>query len=288
CAVTEISSYQAAELSASPRVAVLTSLYPEHLPWHGGYDRYVADKLNLLAHGPETVILPAHTGELADKARAIAGDARIVTPEDLGIRVTSDEIVWEGVGSVALAEIALIGTHNLANAALALAAVDSYVAGADRAAALASIASFSPLSHRLEVVPPTDGRTWTADSLATAPQAVIAALTSLTAPRTALVLGGAERDLAFDTLIGALATRDDVMVVCTGPAGSRFAHDAAGRIARIRTASGFADALEIARSVTGEGDTVLLSPAAPSFDEFADYEARSAAFRVAATNSTNV
>lgn len=286
CAVTEISSYQAAELSASPRVAVLTSLYPEHLPWHGGYDRYVADKLNLLAHGPETIVLPAHTGELAERARGIAGDARIVVPADLGIRVTDDELAWEGAGSVALADIALVGSHNLANAALALAAVDAYAPGLDRAAALAAVADFSPLAHRLEVVPSTDGRTWIDDSLATAPQAVAAALTSVSAPRLALVMGGAERDLPFDALIDALAGRDDVTVVCTGPAGSRFARDAEGRVPRLRTAAGFRDALEVARTVTGAGDTILLSPGAPSFDEFTDYEARAAAFRQAASDST--
>ena len=286
CAVTEISSYQAAELSASPRVAVLTSLYPEHLPWHGGYDRYVADKLNLLAHGPDAIVLPAHTGELADRAREIAGETRVITPGDLGIRVTDDELAWEGTGSLRLADIALVGGHNLTNAALALTAVDAYLGGADRAAALAAVATFSPLAHRLEVVPSGDGRTWIDDSLATAPQAVAAALTSLTAPRTALVMGGAERNLPFDALIDALAGREDVTVVCTGPAGSRFARDAAVRVPRIRTARGFADAIEIARSVTGAGDTILLSPAAPSFDEFADYEARAAAFRAAASAST--
>ena len=286
CAVTEISSYQAAELSASPRVAVLTSLYPEHLPWHGGYDRYVSDKLNLLAHGPETIVLPTRTGELAERARAVAGAAAVVTPADLGIRVTGEALMWGDGGSVPLDEIPLVGSHNIVNATLALAAVDAYVGGVDRASALAALTSFSPLAHRLEAVPSSDGRLWIDDSLATAPQAVAAALASLSAPRTALVLGGAERGLPFEALIEALAGRDDIAVVCTGPAGARFARDAADRVTGIRVASGFADALEIARSLTSAGDTILLSPGAPSFDEFADYEARAAAFRAAAAVST--
>lgn len=286
CAVTEISSYQAAELSASPRVAVLTSLYPEHLPWHGGYDRYVADKLNLLAHGPETIVLPARTGELADRVRERAGDAEIVTPAELGIHVSEEAIEWDGGPRLELDGIALVGAHNIVNASLALAAVDAYVGGVDREAAIAALASFSPLAHRLERVPSGDSRVWIDDSLATAPQAVAAALTSLAAPHTALVMGGAERDLPFDALIEALAGRDDVTVVCTGPAGARFARDAEGRALRIRRARDFADALELARAATGEGDTILLSPGAPSFDEFADYEARAAAFRAAAAAST--
>ena len=285
CAVTEISSYQAAELSASPRVAVLTSLYPEHLPWHGGYDNYVADKLKLIAFGPEKVVIPSRDGELAERALAIADEERIVTPADLGIHVSESDISWEGAGAIALADIPLRGTHNLANAALALTAVSIYSGDIDPAAALASLARFSPLAHRLEVVPSGDGRTWIDDSLATAPQAVALALSSVATGHTALVMGGAERDLSFEPLIHALEARPDVTVVCTGPAGQRFARDAAERLTHIRIAENFADALDIARSVTAAGDTILLSPGAPSFDEFADYEARAAAFRSAAFRS---
>jgi len=48
--VIEVSSFQAAEVTSSPRVGVLTLLAPDHLDWHGTYERYVADKLNLFGH----------------------------------------------------------------------------------------------------------------------------------------------------------------------------------------------------------------------------------------------
>ena len=48
--VIEVSSFQAAEVTVSPPVGVLALLSPDHLDWHGTYDRYVADKLNLFAH----------------------------------------------------------------------------------------------------------------------------------------------------------------------------------------------------------------------------------------------
>ncbi|MGO2097246.1 MAG: glutamate ligase domain-containing protein, partial [Candidatus Microbacterium stercoravium] len=124
---------------------------------------------------------------------------------------------------------------------------------------------------------------WIDDGLATAPQAVAAALTSLSAPRIALLAGGSERDLDFAPIIDALDGRDDVELVCTGPAGARLAHEAGSRLSRIHIADSFADAVSIARALTAAGDTVLLSPGAPSFDEFADYEARAAAFRALAS-----
>lgn len=283
CAVTEVSSYQAAELTASPRVAVFTSLYPEHLPWHGGFENYVADKLRLAQFGAETVVVPNRSDDLGRRVSEVARGAHVVSPADVGITVTDQEISWDGVGRVALSDLNLVGSHNLVNAAIALTAVTAYSASLDRRTALDTLASFAPLAHRLEVVPSSDGRTWIDDGLATAPQAVAAALTSLSAPRIALLAGGSERDLDFAPIIDALDGRDDVELVCTGPAGARLAHEAGSRLSRIHIADSFADAVSIARALTAAGDTVLLSPGAPSFDEFADYEARAAAFRALAS-----
>lgn len=286
CAVAEVSSYQAAELTASPRIAVVTSLYPEHLPWHGGFDQYVADKLRLVAFGPETIVVPDVAGDLARRVREVAGEqARLVSPASFGIAVTDDALSWDGVGQIRLGEIAMNGTHNLHNAALALAAVHEYRATVDRAAALRSVAEFTPLAHRLETIASSDDRTWIDDGLATAPQAVAAALDSLPGQRIVLIAGGAERDVPYAPLIDALARRDDVDVVATGPAGARLAAEAEGRFERIRIARDFADALRRARFVTQPGDVILLSPGAPSFDEFTDYEERSAAFRAAAQSA---
>ncbi|MFT4231812.1 MAG: UDP-N-acetylmuramoyl-L-alanine--D-glutamate ligase [Leucobacter sp.] len=287
-AVTEVSSYQASDLTASPRVAVLTSLYPEHLPWHGGYERYVADKLNLVAHGPEAVVVPSGEHELFALASARAGErTRVITPGELGIGVHDDRLVWEGVGELSAESLSLRGAHNLGNAALALAAVHAFTGmpDEDRARALAAVGTFAPLQHRLEVIPSRDGRVWVDDSLATAPQAVVAALTAYAESPVTLIAGGAERDLPFEPLIDYLAERGDrfpVRVIATGPAGARLVAEAGDRVPRTAPAADFADALALARSGSAEGEVILLSPGAPSFDEFADYEARAAVFRAAA------
>lgn len=287
-AVTEVSSYQASDLTVSPRVAVLTSLYPEHLPWHGGYERYVADKLNLVAHGPEVVVVPSPEHELFDLVAERAGErTRVLTPQELGIRAHDDRLVWDGVGELSSDDFGLRGAHNLVNAGLALAAVHAFtgMGDEDRARALDAVRSFAPLQHRLEVIPSTDGRVWVDDSLATAPQAVVAALTAYSDARVTLIAGGAERDLPFSPLIDYLADRGEafpVRVVGTGPAGARLIAESGARVPRMEQAEDFADALARARSGSVEGEVILLSPGAPSFDEFADYEARAAVFRTTA------
>src|SRR4051794_2433563 len=67
--VLELSSYQCADLTDSPRVAVVTSLFPEHLDAHGGEREYYRDKLNLLAHGPELIVLNGADERLAAETK---------------------------------------------------------------------------------------------------------------------------------------------------------------------------------------------------------------------------
>nr|WP_278249558.1 UDP-N-acetylmuramoyl-L-alanine--D-glutamate ligase [Nocardioides sp. IC4_145] len=283
-AVAEVSSYQAADLTCSPRVAVVTSLYAEHLPWHGGYEQYVADKLTLVAHGPEAVVVPDVAGEVARLVAARLGPAtRLLDPAALGLVVTDDGVAWQGVGELHADELALRGRHNLVNLALALAAVDVLVeGGADRSALLAAARTFAPLAHRLEQVPSGDGRAWVDDSLATAPESVVAALETYADRRVVLLAGGADRGLSFAPLVDYLARRDPaagVSTIAVGPAGARLAREL-----DVRLAPDFATALTWA-SAPSDAEVVLLSPGAPSFDEFASFEERSAAFRAAAGRS---
>lgn len=283
-AVMEVSSYQASSLTVSPRVAVVTSLFPEHLPWHGGFEAYRDDKFNLLAHGPELVVVSDQQPELQERARLIAPDAELLTPAGLGLHVTSESITWQGVGELRADQLRLRGRHNVGNAALALATTRAWCGGDfDASTALASLQDFEPLEHRLQVVPSNDGRIWVDDSLATNPQAVEAALRTYPDSPVVLILGGSERDLPFQPLIDFLAARTaPTRVLTIGPAGHRFADEAEGRIPGLVKAENFDDAMRRARSSDLTDAVVLLSPCAPSFDEFTDYRDRSRAFRAAA------
>ena len=282
-AVVEVSSYQATDLTVSPRIAVITCLYPEHLTWHGNFEAYAKDNLNLVADGPATVITPDEDPELASRVESvISGSVRFSYPSDLTIAVTHAGIRW-GTSELDASEIPLHGRHNLHNVALALAAVDSFVAlnGEQRVQALAAVKSFAPLAHRLETIPTRDGRTWVDDSLATAPEAVVAALETFAKSPVTLIAGGDDRGVPFGPLVKHLAARAEsapVQIAGVGPAGARLADSLTGTKVPVRVAENFAAALEFAAANT-TSPVILLSPGAPSFDEFASYEERSAAFR---------
>lgn len=291
-AVAEVSSYQAAELTVSPRIAVVTSLFPEHLPWHGGFDQYVKDKLNLIAHGCEVVVVPDLDSDLADLVRSTIGvTTTLVAPSSLHLSSTEDGIVWEGVGRLTAGELPIKGEHNLVNVTLALAAVTVgfAVGDASRSRLLEAARSFAPLAHRLETVPSGDGRIWVDDSLATAPEAVVAALETYRHQRVLLILGGADRGLSFAPLrdyLAARATGADVHIVAVGPAGARWMEEGGSASGSSRLAGDFSDALRWARNDPDGSHVVMLSPGAPSFDEFASFEERSTAFRIAANLTT--
>lgn len=294
--VAEVSSYQAAEVTASPRFGVFTSLYPEHLPWHGDFTTYVNDKTNLFAHGCAHLVTA--TAELRDTLRealgAAAANTVVTLPSELGLHASAAGISWDGVGSLAAAELQFLGLHNFHNATLALTvcALHPLLQQVPRAALLTALTSFKPLATRLERVPTSDGRRWIDDGLATAPEAVIAALQSCGGSgKTALLFGGAERNLDFAVLRDYLReTRDaasaDLTVIAMGPAGQRFAELVGTDFPRLQVADSFAAAVTAARSLTSAGDTILLSPGAPSFNEFKDYEERSAAFKAEARASS--
>jgi UDP-N-acetylmuramoyl-L-alanine---L-glutamate ligase len=272
-AVTEVSSYQAADLSVSPRLAVITCLYPEHLPWHGSFEQYVADKLNLIAHGPEKVVIPDDVRELEGRVRKLVGN-KVATPSSIGLRVNSDSIEWSGHGHLLERELRIHGRHNLVNFMLAAMVVSEYVD--DTRLILQASKSFHPLPHRLEVIPSADGRIWVDDSLATAPEAVVAALEAHGEQTVTLIAGGSDRGLSFAPLIEYLRLRQvPVTVLGIGPAGSRLANEANGLSVEVHDR--FNAAME--RVADLDSQVVLLSPGSPSFDEFANYEERSRAFR---------
>ncbi|TXJ06958.1 MAG: UDP-N-acetylmuramoyl-L-alanine--D-glutamate ligase [Aeromicrobium sp.] len=282
-AVVEVSSYQAADLTISPRIAVVTCLYPEHLTWHGSFEQYSRDKLNLVAHNPVAVITPSDDPALASRIeQVITGSTRFSDPADLNITVTPEGILW-GTSLLEANQIPLRGQHNLHNVALALAAVASFVSlsSEQRALAFDAVASFVPLAHRLETIPTADGRTWVDDSLATAPEAVVAALETFAGQPVTLIAGGEDRHVPWTPLIDYLKVRPDsaqVRVAAVGPAGARLAGELGPTGAAVEVCSNFAAALAYASEKT-DSPVIVLSPGAPSFDEFASYEERSAAFR---------
>lgn len=271
--VIELSSFQTSEASGVD-LGVVTSLYEEHLDWHGSRERYVDDKLKLLAASAR-VLVNAAQPVLRERA---AGHPGLNTFGDAGGWHVADGWIRRGDDNVVRASaVSAPGLHNAINACAALAALE--LMGFDASRAAPAVATFVPLPHRLQPLGERDGLHWINDSISTTPLASLAALESVGDRRVALIVGGHDRGLDWTPFVDAMRAHAPVAIVCQGKSGPRIADalDAAG-VASVHRALDLAAAVGAARhALDGEG-VVLLSPGAPSFDQFKDYAERGKRF----------
>jgi len=271
--VVELSSFQT---RAAPRVeiGVIVNLYEEHLDWHGTRERYAADKL-ALADAAKTLIVNAAQTEIL--ARTATHARRLVFGDRSGWRVEDGAIFCGSQRKLDVARLPLAGPHNALNVCAALTAIEA--AGEDASSALAHVGGFKPLPHRLQVLGERDGFVWIDDSIATTPQASLEALASLSGPVTLLV-GGHDRGLDWRAFAEAVKQTPPYAIVTMGANGARI-HDVlvqAGGGYRLESAPTLTQAVMRARAITPSRGIVLLSPGAPSFDQFRDYAERGRAF----------
>jgi UDP-N-acetylmuramoyl-L-alanine---L-glutamate ligase len=164
------------------------------------------------------------------------------------------------------------------NVCAALAALDA--CGENAMAALPSIGTFAPLPHRVQLLGERDTFAWIDDSIATTPQATLEALASIAGRAVTVLVGGYERGLDWKPFAAALRDAPPHAVVTMGANGARIAGVLRGARGDylLESAHALAEALSIARHITPAGGVILLSPGAPSFDQFRDYIERGRAF----------
>ena len=297
-AVWEVSSYQLESTHRfHPNIAIWSNLTPDHLQRHGTIDNYLAAKLRMLDRqvDGDVAIYKANDSYLA---KAIPEHLPANGPALLGIALAGEElagtlkdnelcITYEGA-SVPLgpaAELPLPGSHNIENALMT--ALACAASGLDPDEIRQHLFTFAGLPHRMERISTGPKVTWINDSKATNAEATIAALKSVTEGYH-LILGGAEKGLDYTGLFAALMDYPPTSISTIGPAGARISSElrGAGVICPIHDAGSLAAAIEHLRDVASENETVLLSPGAPSFDEFQNFEHRGDCFRELVLGST--
>ena len=270
----ELSSFQTGD--AGPvDLGVVVSLGEEHLDWHGTRERYVSDKLKLaevsrtLLVDAESPLLMQHTA--AHLQRRTFCDTRGWRVADGFIRHGDDAVL-------AVEKLPLHGAHNARNACAALAAIE--LLGLDARAAVNALTAFKPLPHRLTSLGMRAGVEWIDDSISTTPDAAMAALESLRGHAVTLILGGHDRGLDWVGFAQTLRVRPAHAVIVQGAAGPRIAETLreAGISSTIDQTDDLAAAVAQALTLTQPGGAVLLSPGAPSFDQFKDYAERGRVF----------
>jgi UDP-N-acetylmuramoylalanine-D-glutamate ligase len=267
--IFELSSYQTADMDFLPDIAAITNLYPEHVDWHGSVERYFADKLHLVDRdGGFAVALGATAKGNALVAKAVRDHRRLL--RDLA----PDE---RGAIDKAAARSRLKGAHNLDNAHLA--AAIALAAGASLDGVISGIAAFTPLPHRLEEH--RIGRTiFVNDSISTTPEATKAALAAYKGTRLALIAGGHERQQDYAELATLLTGYGVTTLACLPVTGARLADAVRIHAPQITVleAPDLDAAMQALHAHRQNFDTVILSPGAPSYNQFKNFEERGRRF----------
>lgn len=277
-AVIELSSYQVADLTCGSELAVVTNIYEDHADWHGSATLYRRDKLRLLSlPGVRTCILPV---EMA--AECGSSDVRHFEAAD-GWHVSGDGVRHPDGIHIPTHLFPLRGRHNAVNLCAALAALDAAEMG--RPPLPSALEDVQPLPHRLQTVREADGIEWVDDSISTTPESAIAALEAFSHCPVVLIAGGQDRGQDYAEL-GQLAAQRGAVVIGLPTTGTRLVAAAAGAgISEDRAlqVGDMAEAVRTARSFAEPGTVVLLSPAAPSYNAYRDFEERGSHFAALAS-----
>jgi UDP-N-acetylmuramoylalanine--D-glutamate ligase len=172
------------------------------------------------------------------------------------------------------AAVALPGLHNLENALASAAAAE--LAGASAPAVASALVRFTGLRHPSELVAEADGVAWVDDSKGTNPDAVVKSLAGFPDGRVILILGGSEKGSDFAILSGPAAAKAR-LVLTIGQSAEKIERALSG--VEVQRAGTMERAVDAAAAAARPGDTVLLSPACASFDQYRNFEERGEHFR---------
>jgi UDP-N-acetylmuramoylalanine--D-glutamate ligase len=272
--VVEVSSYQATDLPVTPPVAAVTSLHPDHLPWHrGDAETYFSDKLSALSQpGADVTIANGDSPLLRERERLLGPRVRWVRAGD------HPDAHW-------MDRLGLLGAHNRRNALIARAALRAMAVAeaSDDAAMARAAAGFAGLDSRLRPVGHRGGVTFVDDNLSTNVLPALAAVDAFPDRRVALLVGGQSRGIDYAPLALGLRSRSAPLLMVTMPSNGPDIRAAVlatgpGPATSVAVAESLAGAVRMAADWADPDGVVLLSPAAPSFDLFRDYRARGEAF----------
>ena len=269
--VLELSSFQleyTAQIKFRPSIALATNIVPNHLDRHGDMQNYVDAKKNIFKFqtANDVLILNAQDQALADWQNQAAAKVEFFSAEDKPSF-----------------ELLIPGTHNQANAQAAWSAAKQV--GVSFEQAQQGLAKFEGLKHRLQFVCQIAGIKFYNDSKCTTPEGAIVALDSFETGKAIILLGGYDKNVSFDKLARAVAKKakcaiafgqvaDKLKLAIERANQELTPAEANSNSANFILVETLEQALNQAKSLAKAGDSILLSPACASYDQFTNYQQR--------------
>jgi UDP-N-acetylmuramoylalanine--D-glutamate ligase len=285
--VVEVSSFQAHGIDRfRPRLAAILNIQPDHIDWHGTVDAYADAKLRLVRNmgDGDTIVYNRDDAGVAGRLAHHGADLVPFAQDPADVApplawVADGHIWWWAAGGerhplIGVDELGVIGPHNQANACAAAALASLF--GVAPQSIARGLAGYRALEHRMEPCGDIDGVRCINDSKATNVDATLAALSGFD-HGVWLILGGRDKGADFTQLLPVLDHRI-AGILLIGEASDAIAA-ALARIPELDRCETLARAVARALASAVPGDTILLSPACTSFDQYADFEERGRRFK---------
>ena len=265
--VFEASSFQIYDGQIHVEIALVNNLFPEHLDWHKGEENYFRDKLKIFDFA-KTKIINANNQNLQKYVR---NKSCVEFNSKDGFYVVNDELYLKDKAILKSSEIQLIGTHNLENVGAVLTICQ--LINLDLNQCLEAVKTFQPLAHRLQYLGKIGKHHAINDSISTTPIATMAALGTVDRNRTILLVGGFDRGNDWTEFAESLNESPPKLLLISGANGKAIYNhlqsiDAKFSFTYCKT---LAQAIKMANTKSNDDDIILLSPGAPSFDQFKSY-----------------
>lgn len=274
--IMELSSFQLMGIEAfQPKIAVITNLFSAHLDYHGSQDNYEAAKWRIQENmtADDFLVLNFNQAKLRDKATlASAQVVPFSTTEivETGAYVSDGQIYFKGDKIMAVAGLSLPGEHNVENALAAICVAK--LSGVSNAAITRVLMTFSGVKHRLQYLGQKAQIKFYNDSKATNILATQKALSGFDNHTLWLLAGGLDRGNGFEELSADVADLKGMIVF--GETAPKLRALAESLAIPVYDSKNVATATVLAYSKAEAGDTVLLSPANASWDQYKTFEQR--------------
>jgi UDP-N-acetylmuramoylalanine--D-glutamate ligase len=275
--VVELSSFQLETVDTfRADVALLLNITPDHMDRYPDFNAYTAAKYRIFRNQKASDVAIVNAGERRGAGRdSIARVWRFsaATPVDEGAYLDGEDLVLRLSGQERRIPRRSLGLEGMANVENALAAwLAARAVGVDDVDVQIAFGSFAGLPHRMVLVRERAGARWINDSKGTNVDATLRSLEGFADGSVLLILGGKDKAGEFERM-RELVQQKARIVLTIGSAADRIASALKGT-ARIVASGDLQQAVEFAAGEAGSGETVLLSPACASFDQFRNFEHR--------------
>lgn len=284
--VLEVSSFQLDDIqNFRPYISLLLNLSQDHLDQYNyNYEQYALAKFritenqendNFFIYNKDDVMSQTLLEKLEIKAKMIPFSTKEKLKE--GGFLKDDKMIVKLADdfSMKIAELSLVGNHNIANSLAA--SIAGKILQINNESIRNSLMTFQAVEHRLEQVAEIEGVKYINDSKATNVNATYYALESMKQPAIWIV-GGVDKGNDY-TEIEELVKKKVKAIVCLGIDNSKIIDFFQGKTELIYSTSSMAEAVKVSKSLAVKGNTILLSPACASFDLFDNYEDRGNQFK---------